>query len=167
MSSDAHLRKDHGTLPESGPYIDWGPDLPARYSGGRARLLVANPWTLFVTWESASAPERWGLELERADGSSLEVAELAGGTSDAWIRVPAKTRGVVHLLRDGVRVAALPFATPPDAPSNNLDERWGLIDATGEVHEAQAVDGRALADQHGVVAVKGPGYSSSGVAKKA
>lgn len=163
MSSDAHLRRDHGTVESSDPYIDWGPDLPGRYSGGRARLLVTNPWTLYVTWESESTPERWRLEIEREDGVMLEAADHAGGLSDLWLRVPARTRGVVHLSRDGVRVASLPFATPPDAPSERTEESWALIDQGGHVHDAAPIGGRALTETSGP---SGAGYSSADLASR-
>lgn len=164
MSSDAHLRRDHGTVESSDPYIDWGPDLPARYPGGRARLLVTNPWTLYLTWETEARPERWRVEVERSDGVRLEAADHAGGLSDLWLRVPARTRGVVHLSRDGVRVASLPFATPPDAPSSELgDERWALIDEGGHVHDASPVGGRPLGSPEGP---SGAGYSSADVGRR-
>lgn len=164
MSSDAHLRRDHGTVESSDPYIDWGPDLPARYPGGRARLLVTNPWTLYLTWETEANPERWRVEVERADGVTLEAADHAGRLSDLWLRVPARTRGVVHLSRDGVRVASLPFATPPDAPSDRAgDERWALIDEGGHVHDATPVGGRPLGHAEGP---SGAGYSSADLGRR-
>jgi len=143
MSSDAHLRRDHGTLQSSDPYIDWGPDLPGKYDGGRARLLVANPTSLFVTWESGLQPQRWRLELVVA-GVTTRVLELAGDAGDAWIQVPARTRGEVRLVRDGAHVATLPFETPPDAPSDDTSERWGRLDAQGHVRPAQSIGGTAL-----------------------
>jgi len=163
MSSDAHLRRDHGTVESSDPYIDWGPDLPARYPGGRARLLVTNPWTLYLTWETESPARRWRIEVERADGVTLEAADHAGGLSDMWLRVPARTRGVVHLSRDGERVASLPFSTPPDAPSDRSDERWALIDEGGHVHDAASIGGRAIGHTEGPGSA---GYSSADLAQR-
>jgi hypothetical protein len=139
MSSDAHLRRDHGTPTETSPYIDWGPDLPSRYEGGRARLLVANPTTLYVSWESdLAAPEKWTVET-RIEGAPLGGAplktDLPGGLLDLWIKVPAGSRGEVHLTRDDATVAILPFRTPPDRPSANTSERWGRLGADGHVTE--------------------------------
>jgi hypothetical protein len=161
MSSDAHLRRDHGTVTPNVPYIDWGPDLPARYAGGRARLLVANPRTLYLTWETAASPGRWRVEVEGADGALLQASDLAGGRSDAWLHVGPRMRGRVHLARDGERVATLPFATPPDAPSERSDERWGIMDAGGHVVDAVPLGGRALGVQAGPSGVPHIGYWSS------
>lgn len=143
MSSDAHLRRDHGTLTSSDPYIDWGPDLPGKYDGGRARLLVANPRALFVTWESGLQPNRWRLELVVA-GVTLRVIELAGDAGDAWVSVSPRTHGEVRLVRDGALVATLPFETPPDAPSEHTAERWGRVDEHGHVLATASVGGTAL-----------------------
>lgn len=143
MSSDAHLRRDHGTQTSSDPYIDWGPALPGKYDGGRARLLVANPRALFVTWESGLQPERWRVELVVA-GVTLRVIELAGDAGDAWVPVSPHTRGEVRLLRDGALVATLPFESPPDAPSEDTEERWGRVDTQGHVQPAESVGGNAL-----------------------
>jgi len=159
MSSDAHLRRDHGTLPSSDPYIDWGPDLPGKYDGGRARLLVANPRALFVAWESGLQPERWRLELVVA-GVTLRVIELAGDAGDAWVQVSPHTRGDVRLVRDGALVATLPFETPPDAPSEDGAERWGRVDEGGHVQAAASVGGTALASEE-LEPGPGPGGATS------
>ena len=143
MSSDAHLRRDHGTPTSSDPYIDWGPDLPGKYDGGRARLLVANPRALFVTWESGLQPDRWRLELVVA-GITLRVIELAGDAGDAWINVSPRTHGEVRLLRDGALVATLPFESPPDMPSEQSEEHWGRLDEQGHVRPAASIGGNAL-----------------------
>lgn len=142
-SSDAHLRRDHGTPTSSDPYIDWGPDLPGRYDGGRARLLVANPRALFVTWESGSQPERWRLDVV-VDGGLSRTVELAGHAGDAWLSVAPRTRGEVRLVRDGVHVATLPFETPSEGPSEDTSERWGRTDPQGQMHAAANVGGTAL-----------------------
>jgi len=120
---------------ESGVYIDWGPDLPARYPGGRARVLVANPTTLFVSWETErAAPDRWIVEVRLAHGGGHAV-EIPGKSPDVWVHAPAGARGHVHLIRlDGgsrEEVAALPFRTPPDGPSWRTDERWGRLRGDG------------------------------------
>jgi hypothetical protein len=151
MSSDAHLRKDHGTASPTSPYIDWGPDLPSHYTGGRARLLVANPIALYAVWESdLPSPNTWRLELV-VQGALLEALDLPGGIMDAWLRAPAGTRGEVHLLRDGERVATLPFSTPPAGPTEAVPEgaeRWGrLVD--GVVFDSAAVAGYSLDDVSG------------------
>jgi hypothetical protein len=135
MSSDAHLRRDHGTPIETSPYIDWGPDLPSRYEGGRARLLVANPTTLYLSWESdLETPKRWRVETH-TEGLDVKAADLPGGASDLWIKVPASSRGEVHLLREETTLAILGFRTPPDRPSPLTDERWGRLDEGGQVKE--------------------------------
>ncbi len=135
MSSDAHLRRDHATPTETSPYIDWGPDLPSHYEGGRARLLVANPTTLYLSWESdLEAPERWRVETHM-EGQQVKGADLPPGASDLWIKVPASSRGEVHLLREDATLAILGFRTPPDRPSPLTDERWGRLDDSGHVKE--------------------------------
>lgn len=146
-------------------YIDWGPDLPARYPGGRARVMVANPTTLYVSWESdAPAPERWYLEV-RVDGQRTESLEIPGKGSDAWFQVPARTRGHVHLVRVGgghrTEVAVLPFATPPAGPSDALEERWGRRAATGElVADVPPVRGERIDDPAGVDVAGRVGYET-------
>ena len=145
MSSDAHLRRDHGTPSGIGsaPYIDWGPDLPGRYDGGRARVLVANPHTLFVTWESGSTPAGWRVELHVHGGSSMTLS-MPGVATEAWLSAPARARGLIRLFHDDALVATLPFETPPDAPSDDVTERWGQVDDHGTVHAVAGVDGRAI-----------------------
>ncbi len=143
MSSDAHLRRDFGTPQSTAPYIDWGPNLPGKYDGGRARLLIANPRALFVTWETGLQPNQWRLEVA-IGGETKRVLELAGDAADAWIAVTPRTRGEVRLLRDGQHVATLPFETPPDAPSNDVSERWARVDASGAVQEGASIGGNAL-----------------------
>lgn len=133
MSSDAHLRRDHGTPSSNDPYIDWGPDLPGRYEGGRARALVANAHAVFVTWETATPPDSWQLEVVLG-GQVVQSLTIPGGAGDHWLQVPARSRGEIRLARDGVRVAVLPFSTPPEAPSDDLGERWGRVDAQGALH---------------------------------
>lgn len=151
MSSDAHLRRDHSTPSApigSDPYIDWGPDLPGRYDGGRARVLVANPHALFVTWESGSTPAGWRVELQVLGGHGEPGAtmslSLPGVATDAWLSAPARARGVIRLFHDGSLVATLPFETPPDMPSDDVSERWGRVDDHGALQAASAVDGRAI-----------------------
>lgn len=143
MSSDAHLRRDHGTPPSSSPYIDWGPDLPGQYDGGRARVLVANPTTLYLVWETPTSPARWRLDL-LVDGHRRATLEIDGAGREAWLQVSARSRGEVHLLRDEVHVATLPFETPPDAPSDDTSERWGRLDGHGQMRAAGPIGGRAL-----------------------
>lgn len=151
MSSDAYLRKDHGTASPTSPYIDWGPDLPSHYPGGRARLLVANPTALYVVWESdLAAPARWRLELVVL-GALLEAVDLPGGFMDTWLQAPAATQGEVHLFRDGERVAALPFSTPPAGPSDfaaEPEERWGAVE-DGVFVDTSGIAGYALEDVSG------------------
>lgn len=120
---------------ETGVYIDWGPDLPARYPGGRARVLVANPTTLFVSWETERpSPDRWIVEIALAHGGG-HALEIPGKSPDVWVHAPAGARGHVHLIRveGGARetVASLPFRTPPDGPSWRTDERWGRLRGDG------------------------------------
>lgn len=161
MSSDAHLRRDHGTPSSTDPYIDWGPDLPGRYEGGRARALVANAHSVFVTWETATPPDSWQLEVVLG-GEVVQTLSVPGGASDHWLRVPARSRGEVRLARDGVQVATLPFSTPPESPSEDLVERWGRIDASGELHaDATPPDGQRIELREDEVAVEGSGYNSS------
>jgi hypothetical protein len=162
MSSDAHLRRDHGTPSSNDPYIDWGPDLPGRYEGGRARALVANAHAVFVTWETATPPTSWQLEVA-IGGETLQSLTIPGGASDHWLQVPARSRGEISLVRDGVRVAVLPFATPPEAPSDDLGERWGRVDSHGELHaDAVPPDGQRIELGHDELAVEvGVGSSSS------
>ncbi|MFO0749445.1 MAG: hypothetical protein U1F43_27820 [Myxococcota bacterium] len=138
-------------------YIDWGPDLPARYPGGRARLMVANPTTIYVAWETdAPAPEHWAIELH-VDGRATQSFEVPGKASDGWFQVPAAARGAVHLVRvgDGQRfdVAVLPFATPPAGPSDALEERWGRQDESGSVTAVAAVPGGRIDDDAGIDAI--------------
>lgn len=160
MSSDAHLRKDHGTTSPLSPYIDWGPDLPSRYEGGRARLLVANPTALYAVWESdRPAPTHWRLELI-VQGALLDAMDLPGGFMDAWLRAPAGTSGEVVLYREGERVATLPFATPPATPSDVLPEeaeRWGKL-VEGVLIDTSRIAGYALDEVSGPTAA---GHSGS------
>jgi len=137
-------RKSAAMAASSGVYIDWGPDLPARYPGGRARVLVANPTTIFVGWESdRPAPDRWALHVE-IDGGPGFVAEVPGKSPDVWLQVPAGSRGRVHLVRvDAAAVpgdvatleelAVMPFRTPPAGPSWRTDERWGRLGPRGQM----------------------------------
>lgn len=152
MSSDAHLRKDHGTPTPSGLYIDWGPDLPSHYPGGRARVLVANPTALYVVWESdLPSPSQWRLEVI-VQGALLQALELPGGFMDCWLTAPAGTRGEVHLLRDGERLATLPFSTPPAGPSDFApedDERWARLDEAGLLIDTSRIAGYALDELSG------------------
>ena len=163
MSSDAYLRKDHGTASPTSPYIDWGPDLPAHYPGGRARLLVANPTALYVVWESdLAAPARWRLELT-VQGALLEAVDLPGGFMDTWLQAPAATRGEVHLFRDGERVATLPFSTPPAGPSDfavEAEERWGSLE-DGVLVDTSRIAGYALEDVSGPTSATSPSNPSS------
>lgn len=146
MSSDAYLRKDHGTTSPTSPYIDWGPDLPSHYPGGRARLMVANPTALYAVWESdLPAPKAWRLEVT-VQGALLEAIELPGGIMDAWLNAPAGTHGEVVLFRDGDAIATLPFSTPPGGPSDAAPEeaeRWGKL-VEGVIIDATRVAGYSL-----------------------
>lgn len=143
MASEAHLRRDHGTPTSTEPYIDWGPDLPGRYDGGRARVLVANPRALFVTWETATPPAGWRLDVV-IGGEREQTIELGGDASETWVSVRPRLEGEVRLFREGERVATLPFETPPDAPSDDTSERWARVDERGQVHAASSIGGTAL-----------------------
>lgn len=160
MSSDAHLRKDHGTASSTSPYIDWGPDLPSHYAGGRARLLVANTTALYAVWESdLPSPNSWRLELV-VQGALLETLDLPGGIMDAWLRAPAGAKGEVVLMRDGVKVASLPFSMPPAGPSEPAPEeaeRWGRM-VEGVIIDASRVAGYSLDEVSGPTSV-GSGYA--------
>lgn len=162
MSSDAHLRKDHGTPSPSSPYIDWGPDLPSHYAGGRARLLVANPHALYLVWESdLPSPGAWRLELT-VQGALLEALDLPGGIMDAWLTAPAGTRGEVALFRDGAKIATLPFTTPPAGPSEPAPEeaeRWGRL-VEGLMIDASRVAGYSLDEVSGPASV-GSGFAGA------
>lgn len=155
---------------EPGAYIDWGPELPESFGSGRARLMVANPTTLHLSWETAAgsalaSATAWLIEVRRdADGvvSTWRVDGDAGRRSyNCWMTVAPRTTGMVRLLGevDGQlrRVADLTFSTPGDAPSEDLTERWGTLDRLdGSVHAAPAVAGQRVD-----VAGSGPSPSSS------
>lgn len=153
---EARARRASTQVAPSGPYIDWGPDLPARYSGGRARVIVANPHTIFVSWESdLAAPDRWLVEVDIGHGEPTTY-EVPGKTPDLWAQVPARTSGVVRLARvegeQKVEVAALPFETPADGPSWRTDERWGRLGRGGSLAQGQAVPGNRV-DEVGLAGV--------------
>jgi hypothetical protein len=160
MSSDAHLRRDHGTPTSTDPYIDWGPDLPGRYDGGRARVLVANPRALFLTWETTTPPERWRVEVWLGEAHERTV-DLAGDASEVWIAVGSNTRGELRLVRDDVHVATLPFETPADGPSADTSERWARIDSHGQMRATPSIGGTALGPE-AIAPIAGDGATSSG-----
>lgn len=146
----------------TGPYIDWGPALPDAYPGGRARLMVANPTTVLVTWETeVASPAEWQIELVVDGWITLMRLTLPGDAREAWIQVAPRTRGAMLLERgsgtEAQVVAVLPFETPPDAPSTNTQERWGRLDAHGHLHhDARVVAGRAI-----IGSLEGPVASAS------
>lgn len=156
--------------PEPGVYVDWGPALPESFGSGRARLMVVNPTTLHLSWETAdgsalAGATSWAIEVRGGDDGLLSTwrVDADGGRSayTCWMTVPSRTAGTVRLLGelDGQlrRVADLAFATPGDAPSQDLSERWGALDRLdGQVQEAAAVSGQRVD-----VAGTGPSPSSS------
>ncbi len=163
MSTSSQLQSGIGAAPQAsdagdgtavsngtGPYIDWGPALPDAYPGGRARLMVANPTTVVVAWETeVASPAAWQLELVVDGWITLMRRTLPGEAREAWIQVAARTRGAMLLARgtgpEAQVVAVLPFETPPDAPSTHTQERWGRLDAHGHLHhDARVVVGRAI-----------------------
>jgi len=155
---EARARRASTQIAPSGPYIDWGPDLPARYAGGRARVIVANPHAIFVSWESdLGAPDHWLVEVDVGLGEPTTY-EVPGKTPDLWAQVPARTSGVVRLARveagEKIEVAALPFETPADGPSWRTDERWGRLGRQGQVAAGAVVVGNRV-EESGLAGVPG------------
>lgn len=125
-------------------FIDWGPDLPDTFGSGRARLMVVNPTTLHLSWETAAesqlaAAEAWIAEV-RVDGAVLKATFRVEGspgkhTHNCWMSVEPKTSGFVRLLavQNGQtkRVADLDFTTPAAGPSSDFAETWGSLDRIG------------------------------------
>lgn len=157
MSTSSRLQepKDAAFPPSTEPYVDWGPPLPDQYTGDRARVIVANPTTVYVAWETSQRPpDGWRLEVVVDGGIVLQRVLVGAETREHWLAVAPRTRGAVHLARGAAGsglVAVLPFETPPDAPSTNTNERWGRLDAHGHLHrDARVVPGRGI----------GPGYEA-------
>ena len=132
-------------------YIDWGPELPSEFASGRARLMVVNPTTLHLSWETASGTsladaEAWLAEVRSGQAGLQSTYRIEGipnlHSYNCWMTVEPKSSGFVRILAvvDGQirRVADLSYTTPADRPSSDLTERWGSLDPLGGHVRSQA-----------------------------
>lgn len=148
MSSSERLRGAGAQGATGEAYIDWGLPLPAGYPGGRVRVMVVDPHLVRASWElSRPGVVAWEVAVEGARGESLARLELPADASDAWLRVPARSRGLVRLLAKGdagaALVATVPFETPADGPSAPGDEVWAQVGADGRLMTVSPPPGRS------------------------
>ena len=111
-------------------YIDWGPDLPARYQEDVIQLMVQSPRQLYAYWELASS--RWqgvakpvSLEL-LGEGGSMSLVAAVDELGEWWLQaLPDHEYRVV--LRDANGTLLLesnPARTPREKESLRRDVHW-------------------------------------------
>ena len=109
-------------------FIDRGEPIPESYPGERMRVLVRDPGSLYVYWETEDGdPAGWEVSAER-DGQVLHGFHADDPTSGGYLRAPAADvqRVTVRSPRRPPRfVAELPRAAQqaPTAPVLP-EERW-------------------------------------------
>jgi hypothetical protein len=171
MSSSERMRATEPAPAEGDAFIDWGLPLPQSYEGERARVMMVEPRMVRVAWESRRDGVRgWQVRAEGARGEELAMLDLGADVSEAWLRVPASTRGLVRLTATtesgSMLVATLPFETPAEGPAADRSERWARVGADGRLTEMSAPPGRPV---DGLPGAYGAGHTtkSSSSAKHA
>ena len=124
--------------------------LPARYGEDRIVLQARDPWYLHVYWELRSETVERGKRALGAQDAffALRVHELESGWFDVsvsgdlgdWYLHVTPDRGwfvEIGLKTSDGRFYSLARSntvrTPPDKPSDRIDERWGLLKELGGV----------------------------------
>ncbi|MEZ4269196.1 MAG: hypothetical protein R3F39_22805 [Myxococcota bacterium] len=137
------------TPPNSGEaFIDWGLPLPEGYEGGRVRVMTVEPRMVRAAWElPRDGVHGWQVRAEGARGEELARLELGPEVSEAWLRVPAGTRGLLRLQAatgaGSTLLASLPFETPAEGPAGDREERWARVGADGKLTTVSAPPGRS------------------------
>jgi len=101
--------------PDTAIFIDRGQPLPDLYPGGRLRLMVSDPNTLFIYWERPEAlahPRAWMLTLLNAQGDVLVAVTLDVVNTSVYINLP------VH------EVASVRLSTPEDVDTPLIATRF-------------------------------------------
>lgn len=153
MSSSERMRATESPRTSGEAFIDWGLPLPEAYEGGRVRVMMVEPRMVRVAWESPSGGVRgWRVRAEGAHGEELAALDLAADVSEAWLHVPASTRGRVELTATtetgSALVATLPFETPAEGPATGRTEpgaeRWARVGPDGRLIMVDAPPGRSV-----------------------
>ncbi len=166
MSSSERVRATGSPEVSEEAFIDWGLPLPDGYEGERVRVMMVEPRMVRAAWESRRDGVRgWQVRAEGAHGEELATLDLAAEVSEAWLRVPASTRGLVRLSvvteAGSALVAALPFETPAEGPAADRTERWARVGADGRLSAASAPPGRAVDGLPGAYGAANAAGSSS------
>ncbi len=148
-----------------------GADLPVDYPTAEARVLVANPTTVWAEWGRHDHASSFVLRALVDGTTEVSCVEVPGHSRDAWVTVWPGSRGVLTVDAVGpdgnVRLAELPFATPVDGPSSSSATRWGRLDAYGNLHrDAPPVEGKAVSALAGQWVAERSTYGSASVLRR-
>lgn len=151
MSSHETPRPPESAASPAAPYLDFGPELPARYPGSRARAMVASPTRVRLTWDfEGDGGTSFRATAFRAPDEPLGALDVPAGGDEAWLSVPPETDGFVRLeavLSDGTTrpLAEVPFRTPAATPADLApEERWVLVGSNGAPRPTAPPPGRPL-----------------------
>lgn len=146
-----HIREKAATAPlersADEVYIDYGPELPERYGLRQARVMVQDPYTLFVYWELDTPADAWEVRAE-VDGRILHRFQTVG--SSGFLIVSPETDGMIFVcpvLRGtpGAAEAILTFSTPRATPHPLGQAVWAQAgDSLGRPGLLSQASARAL-----------------------
>ncbi len=111
-------------------FIDRGHVLAERYPGRRIRVMVRDPQTLYVYWETEEGAEGFEVVALDAAGGRLDRFAVGATGSGGYLRVPEGCRGRVEVRpvcggEAGELLGSVEFGLPPaGVPPELSEERW-------------------------------------------
>ena len=134
---------DRPHVAASDPYLDYGPDLPAKYGILTIRALVRDPHAVYVYWEWP-APEKgktWAIRLRDLASDLVAFAKLDRARAELgsiyFAATPDQSYEVDLGWTDGKIFTAVATSnrvrTPRDGPSTEVDAEWAPGPGESEV----------------------------------